>query len=135
MRLTFDLPRVSVKGHTSEARNATAAWAGMYEGVQSSARGVHGPRLFGLAHPQVLKLLQQLPGAARCENYKAWHGRAPDVPPMVGPSSHLLPYSHAPVMHLSILRMQAQSRETLSCMELDAMLSAARYLIRHAKVL
>ena len=55
----------------------------MYEGANTSARGLHGPRLFGLAHPQVLGLLQQLPHAARCEGYKGWHGRPPDTPPMV----------------------------------------------------
>ena len=75
--------RVSVGDHTFEARNCTAAWAAVHQGATNNNRGLHGPRLFGLAHPQVLGLLQQLPNASRCEGYKGWHGRAPDVPPMV----------------------------------------------------
>ena len=63
---------------SSQEGNATAAWVKIHEGGTISTRGIHGPRMFGLAHPQVLMLLQQLPGAALCDRYKGWHGRAPE---------------------------------------------------------
>ena len=78
--------RVTPKGGAAvEGSTATKAWSALFT-TQDSARalGYSGAKQFGLQHPRVQRLLQSLPGAARCERYAAWQGQAPDVPCMVG---------------------------------------------------
>lgn len=85
-------------GRAVEGPTATAAWAALFGGAAPTGKGAakdaaaaaaraagrSGPLAFGLQHPRVRALLQQLPGAARLENLLAWEGGdRPDVPPLV----------------------------------------------------
>lgn len=67
-----------------EGATATKAWSALYT-TQDSARalGYSGAKQFGLQHPRVQRLLQGLPGAARCERYAAWPGQPPPTPLLV----------------------------------------------------
>ncbi len=73
-----------------EAASASAAWAALYSvggrpSHCSGGRVLTGGQAFGIAHPRVTALLQQLPDADRCERYCGWsEGRErPPPPPLV----------------------------------------------------
>ena len=78
--------RVTPKGGKAvEGNTATRAWSALFSSQDSArALGYSGAKQFGLQHPRVQRLLQSMPGAARCERYAAWPGQPPPVPDLVG---------------------------------------------------
>lgn len=87
----FVARRVTPKGcKPVQANTATKAWSALFTSQDSArALGYSGAKQFGLQHPRVQRLLQGMPGAARCERYAAWPGQPPPVPHLVGPNSNL----------------------------------------------
>lgn len=83
--------RVTPKGCTPvEGTTATKAWSALFTSQDSArALGYSGAKQFGLQHPRVQRMLQSLPGAARCERYAAWLGQAPPVPALVSWAQHM----------------------------------------------
>jgi len=97
--------RVTPEGGAAvEGPTATAAWAALFGNATASAAaggkaansakdaaaaaaraaGRSGPLAFGLQHPRIRALLQQLPGAERLERLLAWEGgERPEVPALV----------------------------------------------------
>ncbi|KAK9809202.1 hypothetical protein WJX72_011258 [[Myrmecia] bisecta] len=72
-----------------EAATATKAWAALYAseaGDNGSASmrslGIAGVRIFGLANPRIMRLLQRLEGANKCERYCSWEGEPPELVPL-----------------------------------------------------
>lgn len=69
-----------------EAGSPALAWLRLFDSnpaQQLKATQTSGPKIFGLLHPAVARLTQQLPNAERCEHYCNWPGKAPPVPPLV----------------------------------------------------
>ncbi|GAB4814051.1 hypothetical protein N2152v2_001097 [Parachlorella kessleri] len=79
--------RVTPKGgQPTEGATPLQAWQALYAGDKLGrlrAMSMSGAAMFGLASPRVVALIQQLPGAARCERYCGWpEGEQPEVPPL-----------------------------------------------------
>ena len=89
--LLFVACRVTPKGcKPVEANTATKAWSALFTSQDSArALGYSGAKQFGLQHPCVQRLLQGMPGAARCERYAAWPGQPPPVFHLVGLNSNI----------------------------------------------
>lgn len=65
-----------------EGATATAAWHHIVKAVNDQKEdqegrrvttAVSGPEMFGYSHPTIANLIQQLPGASQCRNYKFRH--------------------------------------------------------------
>lgn len=89
--IVFVACRVTPKGcKPVEANTATKAWSALFTSQDSArALGYSGAKQFGLQHPRVQRLLQGMPGAARCERYAAWPSQPPPVPHLVGLNSNM----------------------------------------------
>ncbi|DBA66045.1 TPA: hypothetical protein ACH3X2_003050 [Trebouxia sp. C0005] len=94
--------RVTPKGcKPVEANTATKAWSALFTSQDSArALGYSGAKQFGLQHPRVQRLLQGMPGAARCERYAAWPSQPPPVPHLTDEEQREREACEASMQHL-----------------------------------
>ncbi|KAL0040242.1 hypothetical protein WJX77_001213 [Trebouxia sp. C0004] len=104
--------RVTPKGcKPVEANTATKAWSALFTSQDSArALGYSGAKQFGLQHPRVQRLLQGMPGAARCERYAAWPGQPPPVPLLTDEEQRERQACEAGMQHLPF-RIQPQTAQ------------------------